>query len=300
MRQTIQSSTVVNQAGVAPANEVAPQPGLSSSSQPTASTRDPRLQGLTRLPPVARLLSAANQERAPYDQPVSAFSSTVSHLTCHFRQLDLLGAVIQQHNPQDFSGPPLPSGASVDSQALSVGSSQPCSIPAPARVITSHDVSSPSSVSRFVTGRHVNRPDPYPVFVQHLGAAIPNPLSLSRAEQHKIKKTHGGQSALAFIADYHEALSAVLRRDDIVKIAGNGGGAQALQAVLTYEPDLRQRGFENADIVKIAGNNGGAQALKILHDKWDALTRYTKDDIMRAATKRRGAAAALHTLAAAA
>ncbi|MCG1048810.1 TAL effector repeat-containing protein, partial [Mycetohabitans sp. B6] len=47
----------------------------------------------------------------------------------------------------------------------------------------------------------------------------------------------------------------------MVKIAGNSGGAQALQAVLKHGPTLDERGFNQATIVKIAANGGGAQAL---------------------------------------
>jgi hypothetical protein len=80
---------------------------------PRRSTHYPSTSGDTRLPglpprPNPMLISSL-------DNP--APTSTVSHLASRFRQQDLLGAVIQQHNPQDFDGPPLPSGASVDSRA---------------------------------------------------------------------------------------------------------------------------------------------------------------------------------------
>ncbi|WP_415807755.1 hypothetical protein [Bordetella muralis] len=45
--------------------------------------------------------------------------STVQRLAAEFSQAELIGAVIQRHNPQDFTGASLPSGASVGSQALS-------------------------------------------------------------------------------------------------------------------------------------------------------------------------------------
>jgi hypothetical protein len=51
-----------------------------------------------------------------------------------------------------------------------------------------------------------------------------------------------------------------------VKIAGNGGGAQALQTVLDLEPALSERGFSRADIIRIAGHDGGAQALQAVLD----------------------------------
>jgi hypothetical protein len=127
--------------------------------------------------------------------------------------------------------------------------------------------------------------------------AAANPLNLSPAEQHRIGRTHGGGITLAFIADNHDELAAVLSPADIVRVAGNAGGAQALQAVLTHRTALTGAGFSHADIVRVAGNAGGAQALGTLINQWPALSRYTRDQIMSAATRRRGAAGALRALA---
>ncbi|KAG0161817.1 branched-chain-amino-acid transaminase bat2, partial [Apophysomyces sp. BC1015] len=63
-----------------------------------------------------------------------------------------------------------------------------------------------------------------------------------------IEKNYGGAVTLAFISDKHDVLTRVLSLAEILKIAGNGGGAQALQTVLNHGPMLRDRGFSQADI----------------------------------------------------
>jgi chemotaxis response regulator CheB len=135
-------------------------------------------------------------------------------------------------------------------------------------------------------------------FVHQAGSQAGNPLTLTPDERTKITKTHGGGLTLAFIADNHTALTQVLSRADIVKIASNNGGAQALQAVLTCRPALAAAGFSNADIVKIASNNGGAQALQAVLTHYPALAaRHSRDAILTTATQRRGAAGALRQMA---
>lgn len=53
------------------------------------------------------------------DRPAA---STVTRLAAQFSSAELVQAAIRGHNPQDFSGDPLPSGDSVDSQAPTGGS----------------------------------------------------------------------------------------------------------------------------------------------------------------------------------
>ncbi|WP_208451869.1 hypothetical protein, partial [Burkholderia cepacia] len=117
-------------------------------------------------------------------------SSTVSRLASQFQAQDLVRAAIRRINPQDFSGPPLPSGASVDSQALSVGLSQRSSNATSVRSIPSQSASSHSGVVRSSSTRHTNRSAPYPigssVFVRQADTTAANPLGLSRAEWTKI------------------------------------------------------------------------------------------------------------------
>ncbi|WP_422393468.1 TAL effector repeat-containing protein [Mycetohabitans endofungorum] len=87
-------------------------------------------------------------------------------------------------------------------------------------------------------------------------------INLSPFERLKIEKHSGGADALAFISNKYDALTQVLSRADILKIADHDYAAHALQAVLDYEQVFRQRGFARVDIIKITGNDSGAQALK--------------------------------------
>jgi hypothetical protein len=88
-------------------------PGNAQRSEDRSST--PSNTQFSVLPPRSGLPPRPNpMSLSSLDNPSS--SSTVSHLASHFREQDLIGAVIQRRNPQDFSGPPLPSGASIDSR----------------------------------------------------------------------------------------------------------------------------------------------------------------------------------------
>ena len=60
------------------------------------------------------------------------------------------------------------------------------------------------------------------------------------------------------------------RQADVIKVAGNDGGAQALAALGTHGPALLDAGYQQADVIKVAGNGGGAQALAALN-KWSVL-----------------------------
>ncbi|RQS38673.1 hypothetical protein DID99_36785, partial [Burkholderia sp. Bp8986] len=97
--------------------------------------------------------------------------------------------------------------------------------------------------------RSARRAVPYPVPL-----SLPhttNPLELTDAEQTRIERTHGGRQTLLYIAEHAHELTDHLQRADIVKIAANNGGAQALQAVLNHRQALIDAGFSNDDIVKI-------------------------------------------------
>ncbi|WP_185733889.1 TAL effector repeat-containing protein, partial [Burkholderia sp. Bp8986] len=102
---------------------------------------------------------------------------------------------------------------------------------------------------------------PYP-----LRLSVPhttNPLELTDAEQTRIERTHGGRQTLLYIAEHAHELTDHLQRADIVKIAANNGGAQALQAVLTHRQALIDAGFSNDDIVNIAAHDGGSRRLTL-------------------------------------
>ncbi|MCG1056021.1 TAL effector repeat-containing protein [Mycetohabitans sp. B5] len=51
-------------------------------------------------------------------------------------------------------------------------------------------------------------------------------------------------------------------RADIVKIAGNSGGVQALKAVFEHGPALMQAGRSNKDIMDIAARKGAASQIR--------------------------------------
>nr|WP_255743548.1 MULTISPECIES: TAL effector repeat-containing protein [unclassified Mycetohabitans] len=53
-------------------------------------------------------------------------------------------------------------------------------------------------------------------------------------------------------------------RTDIVKIADNNGGAQALKAVFEHGPALTQAGRSNEDIVDMAARTGAAGQIRKL------------------------------------
>ncbi|NRO99612.1 hypothetical protein GWC77_27545, partial [Paraburkholderia sp. NMBU_R16] len=76
-----------------------------------------------------------------------------------------------------------------------------------------------------------------------------------------------------------------------------GGGSQALHTVRDLSAALRAPalGYSKDDIVRIAANSGGSQALRALHEHHAALTGlgYTKEAIMPLASQPRGAAGAL-------
>src|SRR6187402_1412863 len=78
-----------------------------SGSEPSSSRRHAVLPGR----------ESANLGTSPGRSAQS--SSTVSRLASDFSASELISAAIQVHNRQDFTGAALPSGASVDSHALS-------------------------------------------------------------------------------------------------------------------------------------------------------------------------------------
>ncbi|HEV2680594.1 MAG TPA: TAL effector repeat-containing protein, partial [Rhodanobacter sp.] len=98
-------------------------------------------------------------------------------------------------------------------------------------------------------------------------------LGFSSADIVKIAGNIGGAQALQAVLDHHDALTRLgFPHADIVKIAGNNGGARALQAVLDHHDALTELGFTHADIVKIAGNIGGARALQAVLDLHEELS----------------------------
>ena len=144
-------------------------------------------------------------------------------------------------------------------------------------------------------------------------------LGLTRAECETIAKRVGGTLALKAAAEHSPALLAMtfadgkggtekLTRADFVKILGTAGAAQAIkeagsqagQALLAIAFADGKGGTEKltrADFVKILGQDGAAQAVKALLDKRGALQRKSKEAVLVAATKHRGAAAAIRALA---
>jgi hypothetical protein len=137
---------------------------------------------------------------------------------------------------------------------------------------------------------------PGPAFVHQSGGQTGNPLNLSSAEIKKIKSTHGGDQTLAYIADHWQILMQPpcrLSRTDIVKIAGRGGGARALQALDALHDELRALGYTQADMVRIAANHGGAQALQKVRELHGELGArgYTRSDIVRMARHNGGSQA---------
>jgi hypothetical protein len=98
-----------------------------------------------------------------------------------------------------------------------------------------------------------------------------------------------------------------LDKADFVKILGNDGGAQAIKAAVEHRQALLAMTFDDgkggeqrldkADFVKILGTSGAAQVVKALLDKRGALQQHSKQTVLAAATKYRGASGAISTLA---
>ena len=108
----------------------------------------------------AELGMLAPVEAVNASQTGSSAPSTIGYLAGQFSRADLIGAAIQQHNPQDFTGRPLPSGASVDSQALPTEPASSGNGNAAASQQTSQRSAGPKQLVRSTGGRRQRRPVP--------------------------------------------------------------------------------------------------------------------------------------------
>ncbi len=84
-----------------------------------------------------------------------------------------------------------------------------------------------------------------------------------QAEKIIIRKT--SKNTVESVLNNHDTLLAEpykLNHEQIVAIAANIGGAQAMKTVIASFPQLRALGFNEVQIVAIAANIGGAQAIK--------------------------------------
>jgi hypothetical protein len=136
--------------------------------------------------------------------------------------------------------------------------------------------------------------------VRRLVTQARNPLNLRHDEIAKIGKTRGGRTTLAYIESYGQALTQPpfdYSKNDIVKIAANHGGCQALQTVHEIDHTLRTLGYSKDDIVRIAAHDGGSKAMQTMPDLDNTLRAlgYSKDDIVRIAANI-GGSQALQTL----
>ncbi|OWK21037.1 hypothetical protein AJ88_22255 [Mesorhizobium amorphae CCBAU 01583] len=92
-------------------------------------------------------------------------------------------------------------------------------------------------------------------------------------------------------------------KHDILKILGNIGAAQAVQALLDNAEGLAKLEFSGQklskdDILQILGNNGATQAVHALLENVDKLKNMPKSRVLAAASDRRSAAAAIRKLTA--
>lgn len=109
----------------------------------------------------------------------------------------------------------------------------------------------------------------------------------------------GGSMALSEVLLSRKDLNeAGFENKHIAKIAANVGGRQALKAVLETEKKLKNAGFGIDHIVAMVAHNGGAAALRAVATHLDTLQKhYSNDEIVKAATKPRGAGKHVEQLA---
>ncbi|MGX9415118.1 Ulp1 family isopeptidase, partial [Mesorhizobium sp. 14Arga] len=131
---------------------------------------------------------------------------------------------------------------------------------------------------------------------------------LSKDDVLRILGNNGARKAVRVLLDNAEKLAMLelsghkLSKDDVIRILGNEGGARALQALLG-EPakalatlEFGGQKLSKNDIVKILSQPGGAETTKALLGKADKLTNTLKSKVLAAASKRRGAPAAIRNL----
>ncbi|KAG0162681.1 hypothetical protein DFQ30_001508 [Apophysomyces sp. BC1015] len=109
----------------------------------------------------------------------------------------------------------------------------------------------------------------------------------------------GGSQALdKVLVKYAPLTAAGFTHQQIVAIASNKGGSQALDKVLATHAQLTTAGFAVEDVSAIAAHIGGAPALQAVVDHLELLmTRHSKEDIVKAGAKQRGAAAHVKQMA---
>jgi hypothetical protein len=105
------------------------------------------------------------------------------------------------------------------------------------------------------------------------------------------------------VQERHPALlDAGFSRPDIVKLAANGGGRLALQAVIDHHEVLLGAGVTADQIVAAAAHNGGAKSVQALLDAlWNLRHDHPRADelmigVIEASAKHRGAAGAIQSL----
>ncbi len=98
------------------------------------------------------------------------------------------------------------------------------------------------------------------------------PYYLTNAQIVSIASNDGGAQALRCVVESFEQLQALgFSATQIVSMASNGGGAQAIRSVLESFARLQALGFSATQIVSMASNDGGAQALRCVVESFAPL-----------------------------
>lgn len=107
----------------------------------------------------------------------------------------------------------------------------------------------------------------------------------------KIGARVSGNCNIQGVLDYYQDLKKLgLSKGQIIKIAGNDGGAKALVVVKSHFDWLIDKNFKPDEIIKIAGNNGGAKALAAVKNNFSWLIdkNFKPDEIIKIAGRLSG------------
>ena len=120
------------------------------------------------------------------------------------------------------------------------------------------------------------------------------PYGFSHEQIVAMASNNGGAQAMKTVLASFTSLQAVgFSTEQIVAMASNGGGAQAIKTVLESFVSLQAVGFSNEKIVAMASNNGGAQAMKTVLESFVSLQAvgFSTEQIVAIASNNGGAQA---------
>jgi hypothetical protein len=171
--------------------------------------------------------------------------------------------------------------------------SNPASTRTADEIFAHHDVPQDNTLRQIAAERDI-----------YAGTTAPDAIARHGViDQNGINRLQAVQALLALeFAGAAPGETEKLGKADILRILGSAGAAQAMRAAVEQGPALLAMQFEGgdrlgkADFVRILGNDGAAQVVRALIQNEGRLRNVAKTIILVAASKRRGAAAAIIAL----